>query len=291
MRNLTILLVLIPLNLFSQWNYVGRINDVCSPTTSYNYTFSNDFNVGAHGANYSLYRNGSPIKTGGGTMGCCSIDTLKVFTDSIVFLIINNAGIFQCYRTLDAGNTWTLFNGWADIEIADISILNKNTGYVLSRGVYFDKKRISIKRISDINSRYLIKDDTINISLTDVYLTDTIFGESYCPNVQNIGFKIQKNGININYHINISQIPLSITDYRQNKFIRISPNPTYDKLIIDCEETYSIIIYNNFGQRLRVLSMNKGRNTIDMSNYESGLYFLSFYNNDKYLMTKKIIRK
>lgn len=290
MRIFIVLLSLIPLNLFSQWTYIGRINDICSPPSNYIYTYSNDWNVGSHGAEYELYRNGNLIKKGDGTWGCCSVETVKAFTDSIAFLVINNAGIFQCYRTIDSGNTWSFFNGWFDTDIADISIINKNTGYVLSRGAYYGQKRISIKRISDINSRYLIQDDTINTSLTDVYLNDTIFGDSYCPNIKNIGFKIQKDGINISYHISISQIPLNDPENKNSEFIKISPNPTFNRLIIDCGEIYSVKIYSNHGQLLSVLLMNKGSNTIDMSNYESGLYFLSFYNNDKYLTTKKIIK-
>lgn len=290
MKKMIFLLLLIPLKINAQWTYIERIDDSCTPVVTNNYTYSN-YSSGAHGAGYNILRNGVLVKSGSGEMGCCTASSLNVFTDSIVFIVINNAGIFECYRTVDAGNTWTLFTKWADINTADITILNENTAFVISRGVYFDQKRISIERISNVRSRYLIKDEIINHLITDVYLTDTIFGESYCPNIQNVGFKIQQNGIDINYHIAIVKSPLTTVDINLNDQISIFPNPTSDIFTIECDDIYTIRMFNETGLLISEKQLDKGNNVIDLSNYCKGLYIVNFYKNSNYFTTKKVIKR
>jgi hypothetical protein len=290
MKKMIFLLLLIPLKINAQWTYIERIDDSCTPVVTNNYTYSN-YSSGAHGAGYNILRNGVIVKSGSGQMGCCTASSLNVFTDSIVFIVINNAGIFECYRTVDAGNTWTLFTKWADINTADITILNENTAFAISRGVYFDQKRISIERISNVRSRYLIKDEIINPLITDVYLTDTIFGESYCPNIQTVGFKIQQNGIDINYHIAIVKSPITAVDISLNDQISIFPNPTSDIFTIESDDVYTIRMFNETGLLISEKQLNKGNNVIDLSNSCKGLYIVNFYKNSNYFTTKKVIKR
>lgn len=290
MKKMIFLLLLIPLKINAQWTYIERIDDSCTPVVTNNYTYSN-YSSGAHGAGYNILRNGVIVKSGSGQMGCCTASSLNVFTDSIVFIVINNAGIFECYRTVDAGNTWTLFTKWADINTADITILNEDTAFAISRGVYFDQKRISIERISNVRSRYLIKDEIINPLITDVYLTDTIFGESYCPNIQTVGFKIQQNGIDINYHIAIVKSPITAVDISLNDQISIFPNPTNDIFTIESDDIYIIRMFNETGLLISEKQLNKGNNVIDLSNYCKGLYIVNFYKNSNYFTTKKVIKR
>lgn len=290
MKKMIFLLLLIPLKINAQWTYIERIDDSCTPVVTNNYTYSN-YSSGAHGAGYNILRNGVIVKSGSGQMGCCTASSLNVFTDSIVFIVINNAGIFECYRTVDAGNTWTLFTKWADINTADITILNENTAFAISRGVYFDQKRISIERISNVRSRYLIKDEIINPLITDVYLTDTIFGESYCPNIQTVGFKIQQNGIDINYHIAIVKSPITAVDISLNDQISIFPNPTNDIFTIESDDIYIIRMFNETGLLISEKQLNKGNNVIDLSNSCKGLYIVNFYKNSNYFTTKKVIKR
>jgi len=288
MKKLIFLLALMPLHLFAQWSYVGRINDICSPTVTYNYTYTNT-SVPSHGGRYDLYRNGTLIKSEVGYLGCCYIDRLDVFTNSIVLITINNAGFEESFITLDAGNTWAPFCDMGGSIIEEISMINQHTGYALLRRRGYNNS-IAILRISDINSKILIENNLIDTSVTDVYLTDTIFGESYCPNIQNIGFKIQQDSIEINYHIDVSNVKIGLNDISQDNSVRISPNPVNDKLIIESKEDYSVKIYNNLGQELRIELIKKGYNSIDMSTDKSGFYFLSFYNNGEYVTSKKIIK-
>lgn len=288
MKKLIFLLALMPLHLFAQWSYVGRINDICSPTVTYNYTYTNTF-IPSHGGRYDLYRNGTLIKSEVGYLGCCSIHRLDVFTDSIVLITISNAGFLESLITLDAGNTWAPFCDMGGNIVEEISMINQNTGYALLKDIANNNK-LSILRISDINSRILVPNNYIDTLVTNVYLTDTLFGESYCPNIQNIGFKIQEGGIEINYHIDVSNVKIGLNDISQDNSVRISPNPVNDKLIIESKEDYMVKIFNNLGQELHIELIKKGYNSIDMSKYKSGFYFLSFYNNGKYVTTKKIIK-
>lgn len=290
MKNLFFLLALMPLQIFAQWSYVCKINDICEPIVTNNYTYTVIEPLPSHGVGYNLFRNGTLIRTETGVMGCCSLQRLEVFTDSIVLVVENGAGYLFSNITLDAGNSWAPFCHLGYYEIEEINMINQNTGYALLRGSYNNNK-LSLLRISDIETKILFETDTIDTSVHDVFLTDTIFGESYCPNIENIGFKIKQDSIEINYHINVSNVKIGLNEISEdNNSIRISPNPVNDKLIIESKENYLVKIYNNLGQELRLELINKGYNTIDMSTDKSGIYFFSFYNNDKFVTTKKIIK-
>ncbi|MBP1645710.1 MAG: hypothetical protein H6Q16_1285 [Bacteroidetes bacterium] len=289
MKKLLFLMALMPLQLFAQWSYVGNINDICDPPVTFNYTYTDIYPLPTHGYGYNIYRNGTLIRSESGMMGCCSLQKLEVFTDSIVLIAIGNEGNSTSYITLDAGNTWAPFCVLGGVNIVEIIMINQNTGYALLRDITNNNK-LSILRISDINSKILIPNNYIDNLVTDVYLTDTIFGESYCPNIQNIGFKIQQDGVEINYHINVSNVKIGLDNISQDNSVRISPNPVNDKLIIESNDDYFVKIYNNFGQELRLELIKNGYNTIDMSTDKSGIYFFSFYNNDMHVTTKKIIK-
>lgn len=275
-----------PLQIFAQWSYVGKINDICDPPITFTYTYTNT-QIEAHGNRYDVFHNGTLIRSESGMMGCCNIDKMEVFTDSIVLIVVNVAGFRTSDITLDAGNFWAPFCDLGYYDIEEISMVNQNTGYALLNR-YDDY--LTILRISDIETKILFEANSIDTSVTDVYFTDTIFGESYCPNIENIGFKIQQEGVEINYHINVSNVKIGLDEISQDNSVRISPNPVNDKLIIESNDDYLVKIYNNFGQELRLELIKKGYNSIDMSTDKSGIYFFSFYNNDKHVVTKKIIK-
>ena len=277
-----------PLQIFAQWSYVGKINDICDPPVTFTYTYTNT-QIEAHGNRYDVFRNSTLIRSESGMMGCCNIDKMEVFTDSIVLIVVNGAGFLFSNITLDAGNSWAPFCHLGYYEIEEINMINQNTGYALLRGSY-DNNKLSLLRISDIETKILFETDTIDTSVHDAFLIDTIFGESYCPNIQNIGFKIQQDGVEINYHINVSNVKIGLDNISQDNNIKISPNPVKDKLIIESNDDYFVKIYNNLGQELRLGLIKKGYNTIDMSTDKSGIYFFSFYNNDMHVTTKKIIK-
>ena len=72
--------------------------------------------------------------------------------------------------------------------------------------------------------------------------------------------------------------------------VNVYPNPTSDFLSISGENsTYNYSIFDVKGQNV-MQSNFTGETTIDIRNLQSGLYFISLQNNDKFF-TKRIIKK
>jgi hypothetical protein len=73
----------------------------------------------------------------------------------------------------------------------------------------------------------------------------------------------------------------------ENAGLNIFPNPTTGKVFITGAETSTVNVYNATGTK--VASFNKFiNNTIDLSNLENGIYFISVVKDDDSTLNKKI---
>ncbi|WP_179018895.1 T9SS type A sorting domain-containing protein [Winogradskyella forsetii] len=90
------------------------------------------------------------------------------------------------------------------------------------------------------------------------------------------------------------QDPLSVDDFNLENFVKIYPNPVENKLSIELtnfNEDVDYQIYNTLGQEITKGNLNSNSiQNINMSQYESGIYFikLSIGTNS---MTQKLIKK
>ncbi|MBC8490566.1 MAG: hypothetical protein H8D45_31510, partial [Bacteroidetes bacterium] len=223
------LLIVFPVVLIAQWQYVKKIADSCTPSISNNYSFY-EWQVGNHGGGYAVTRNGSVILTNEGSFGCCWVRALEPFTDSIVIFVQASKYPDQCSITVNEGNTWNCIDSWYDIYIQDWIFVNKNTCYFISKGYNWDGSRISIRRVSDIKSRYLIKNDSIDPAISIVELHDTIFGDPYCHDMDTIGFRILNDSIYIDFYIYLTKVPLAFNENSSSPFIKVFPNPVIEEL-------------------------------------------------------------
>lgn len=70
----------------------------------------------------------------------------------------------------------------------------------------------------------------------------------------------------------------------------ISPNPFIDKLNINSDKDCKLQIINIGSNKILNRNIGIGYNSIDLTNYEKGLYFLKFIANDGAVQSKKIIK-
>ena len=63
-------------------------------------------------------------------------------------------------------------------------------------------------------------------------------------------------------------------EYTKGKEITIYPNPTNGAITIISDNKYCCILINSFGYHCTDLKLNSGKNTFDLSNFASGIYYL-----------------
>lgn len=72
--------------------------------------------------------------------------------------------------------------------------------------------------------------------------------------------------------------------------IDVYPNPTSDFLnITNLKQNHSVIFYNELGQEVYNLASGEEKYTIDVSQFETGTYFVGIFEHNELLETKKII--
>lgn len=276
MMKLKILFILfLPLSLNAQWNYVGLIGDRCSPHLNVKYTFNN-YDIGSHGKRYNIYKDGFLINNGSGDFGCCSLVDLQPISDTVVFKLVNDAGITQFFKSINSGKSWTTFGKVVELYAQKTIFLNQHIGYVLVKN-YLDNT-LEISRVSDINGQVLINKDTIDTSKTLNILTDTILGEPFCSNLTSTGFSIQRNGVNIDYKINIFSQPLEIKNNFLLNTVKIYPTTVKDILFIELEQESTINFTDEVGRNFYQQKLKIGTNHVNMSNFRTGLYFIVLQN-------------
>lgn len=84
---------------------------------------------------------------------------------------------------------------------------------------------------------------------------------------------------------------LGINEFSENQFL-VYPNPVQDKMIILINNQLlnpKIEIYSSIGQLITTFKVNIGENTIDISRFSKGFYFVKLVDGNK-VATKKIIK-
>lgn len=145
----------------------------------------------------------------------------------------------------------------------------------------------------DLNSNLnLIDDDTDNDGISnfrdndddgDLVLT---VNEDYNGNSNVLDDDVNSNGI-IDYLDNLASGNLDTNSQQFKDFIYF-PNPITDYLFFESDTNFDIKIIDITGKTL--INIKNNFNQINLSNLQSGIYFLSITKNGK-LFTKKIVKK
>ncbi len=86
--------------------------------------------------------------------------------------------------------------------------------------------------------------------------------------------------------------PVSVPGLNEKENIKVYPNPASGKIILhlDGKAQYPVLVRDMLGRTLITMKPVSSVTTIDLSNFNNGLYFLQVERNGKW-MTKKIVKK
>jgi len=211
------------------------------------------------------------------------------------------------YRTLTAGVTWERVPLPTISDIYKIHFYDQNTGFVVgSKGVMHKTvnggttwSSVSISGASDFWDVHVLSQNTVYAtSPTDGLYKSTDGGVSWTldkaqKGVFGIEFTSQGTGYigGLLGMIKTSNQLLTSTQEEEMQFankVLVYPNPTDGILNIDVINGVQIQIYNVAGVELaRFEAMHE---SIDISSFESGVYFLKIFNSEGSFSVKKIIK-
>ena len=83
---------------------------------------------------------------------------------------------------------------------------------------------------------------------------------------------------------------LATVNHVLEKIIALYPNPTNNLLNIDATENLEVKIFDMLGKLMYSNNVSTGSNTLDISNYNAGVYFLNATNNSGKTNTIKVIK-
>jgi len=211
------------------------------------------------------------------------------------------------YKTSTGGVTWERILLSTSPSLTKIHFLNQNIGYVIGSEGKVYKTENGGNNWKDVSiSGASVLWDVKAVSPNNVYVTSPneglytstdggnswtldrmqkgVFGIEFTP--QGTGYISGLLGM-----IKTSKQLLSSIEESEKEIsiaLKVYPNPTKGPLNIDAPEVASLIIYNISGVEL--VKFEVIEKSIDISNFEKGVYFLRIFNSKGYFSTKKIYK-
>lgn len=222
--------------------------------------------------------------------------TVDIFLDSIQLNIGSKyqPGIFYVPKTIEAQNDFFnneirqnairlniiegALNNTSNLNVIAISGPHSGVNYKIdstNNNFQFKYDSLLTQGFSQVSS---IMNITGNQSLlhTSMSLTD---GQTY--------FLMQSNSVQL-FQFLIPKL-LGVNRLQNDLNLLVYPNPTDNKIRIESEKLIGEIFISNIsGKVIKTLESTEKKTTINLSEYESGVYFMTFINLNK---TVKIIRK
>jgi hypothetical protein len=72
--------------------------------------------------------------------------------------------------------------------------------------------------------------------------------------------------------------------------ISVFPNPAENIIYVECNASFDVSIHDLTGRMIKTQHVNGGSNTIDVSEFNSGVYLLNFTNNETQTVKKITIK-
>ncbi len=202
-----------------------------------------------------------------------------------------SAGVYRADRFKFTGHHYETFS--SDVDVIDAWVRHSSTNG-LSVATYITNDYWgSISYIVDNNST----NTEVEVTTTTYryHLTSTITGQVvdiWIPNNPFTG-----SGLQVEYSLHLFDPDWdNVEDVNNLSMFNLYPNPTNTQVNIEYElkniQTSNIEVYNNLGQLIYQKEINKSRKgniSIDISNYQKGLYFVKFISNNSTKTEKLII--
>lgn len=259
-------------------------------------------------------------KTTDGGMNWNNISTncSETIVEEDIYFPDQNTGYFGGWygtcvsRTMDGGNTWEILPGNLLYIIKSIHFPSPSTGYMAG---LLNPQSGGIEKTTDSGNTWIIQ-NTPSWTYTSVYCTDTSacyavgpsgviskttdgganWQQQYSGTEQAL-HKIYCIDANTCYAVGDSGTVLKttnggltgLTNYSPEiSGITVFPNPASDKVTINLDSpVFEIEIFNSLGKRICII---QNQNTVDVSNFESGIYLMRVFNGEAYFFKKIMIQ-
>lgn len=284
-----LLVLIITSNVQSQTEFLGFDQPFCPSPMDTTYSF-----VNYSGQSLEIFRNGVVV------FGlyyywnqfAYSCSDLIFINDSTGFMVYKafpwvGSPYLRVAKTSDYGNTWTtILSENCLTTYQGLYIVNKNYAYLVGYSGCYNREQVI--RCSDIPSMTigLIYDPLIT---SDIYKTDTVFGNSLC-NIDSLKIFVKNNlGDTIVYHINISQepLPISVNELNTSQDITtIYPNPAKSNINIEHKMYRKTEIYNLNGEKI----LESHSSSINIEGIANGLYLLKIFDSKNNVFYTKLIK-
>lgn len=259
----------------AQMTFIGFDQPICGSAPTNVYTYANYSSGGGSSTiyGYRIYRNGIQVYDISGSMGTGQHCEDLIFINDSTGFAVGACGGCGAYvlKTSNYGNTWTNIGSTA-LGYMGLYVVNANYCYLVCSP---NAWQFFIQRCSDLEApSVLVYDDTTN---TDVYKTDTIFGNSLC-NIDSLNVLItNSSGDTIDYHINLHSLPVGIDERISRNFsYSIYPNPARNKITVEGSNFNKAEIYNLQGRKI----LESVSQIMDVENFISGLYLVKVITRD-----------
>jgi hypothetical protein len=232
-----------------------------------------------------------------------------LFNDTI------NKKVFFRPTTLPPNHIPLNNNSWTNELIYDFNKVVGDSMFVQPNNVYF--KILSIDSIlfsGKYHKRYITATSPFNSLIPKISLLEGI-GSSIDPfapykangfesNSKLLCFASPTQSISVTSHTvftngnvngscaNLSMINVNVKETEQFN-LRIYPNPASDHITVILEQNSAVgtnyKFVNLLGQEQLTGTLKETKNDIDLLGLKSGIYFVNFYKNDRFVLCKKIV--
>lgn len=242
----------------------------------------------------SLGDNGSAILTFDGVIKDGPGADFAVFENSfdglfleLAFVEVSSDGInFFRFEAISLTDTTTQTASFGNTDAT--KIYNLAGKYQVQYGTPFDLNELAGTQGLDINNvthvRIIDVVGSINESFATYDSQNHAINDPWTTEFPTGGFDLDAVGV-------INFTPTSIDDYSTNIQLNTYPNPVKNQLTIEFDklEEYSIKIYNTTGSLLLSQTTSNKILKIDLSNLNSGVYFVVI-NSSKRSVTKRVLK-
>lgn len=171
-----------------------------------------------------------------------------------------------------------------EIVDSDMNVIAEGGPYENLAGSSSTKlHRVNVDVPSDECLRFIIRDSQ---------------GNGICCNYGDGSYKIKGNntvlvdgdgafGAEASHDLSIVKT-IGVDEHNSNESYQIFPNPTKNVINIEGNDMAQIIIYNSLGQIMKSVECDAEKVTVDVNNFDEGIYFVNIINKDGVVSVNKV---